>query len=159
MKLRYRKVLIGGIFLFIFFVLLDWLIFPSRVPRIESAQMEFLQEHLERKAYRSKSNPLEEEHLLPGQSQLWQWFPGAQGRRRQRTELPQIEAMKETLSVLNENMTAQDDPRLMEVIRKFWLRPPGLGPLVLEEPSLQDFSKGQSAVVDELLNRRVCIIF
>lgn len=49
----------------------------------------------------------------------------------------------------------QDDPRLVEYIRRFWIRRPSTRPRKLSSPSTTDFSQyGQSYLVDDLLKRR-----
>ncbi len=48
-----------------------------------------------------------------------------------------------------------DDPRLVEYIRRFWVRRPSTRPRKLSSPSTTDFSQyGQSYLVDDLLKRR-----
>ena len=55
----------------------------------------------------------------------------------------------------NMHTMKQDDPRLVEYIRRFWIRKPSTRPRKLSSPSTTDFSQyGQSYLVDDLLKRR-----
>ncbi|KAK2154062.1 hypothetical protein LSH36_278g06043 [Paralvinella palmiformis] len=55
----------------------------------------------------------------------------------------------------NMHKLKQDDPRLVEYIRRFWVRKPTTRPRKLSSPSTTDFSQyGQSYLVDDLLKRR-----
>ena len=49
----------------------------------------------------------------------------------------------------------QDDPRLVEVVRNYWLHPPSAEPYDLIAPQLSDFSMGQSLFVDTILKGKV----
>ena len=50
---------------------------------------------------------------------------------------------------------AADDPELIRIIGNFWLRWPSKQPYNLDKPELEDFSMGQSAVVDNILKQKV----
>ena len=61
---------------------------------------------------------------------------------------------------LNIEKTAQDDPRLIDLIKRCYLEEPSELPYNLEKPDRSDFSQGgQSLYVDELLNHAVSSIF
>ena len=56
----------------------------------------------------------------------------------------------------NNDKVAQDDPRLIKVIREYYIEPPSRLPYNLEDENIQDYSQaGQSQVVDKLLNKQV----
>ena len=57
---------------------------------------------------------------------------------------------------LNAEKAAQDDPRLIYLIKRCYLEHPSTLPYELENPDRQDYSQGgQSVYVDELLNHTV----
>ena len=51
-----------------------------------------------------------------------------------------------------------DDPDLIRIVRNFWIRWPSKQPYNLDAPEKEDFSMGQSLVVDNLLKQKVCIV-
>ena len=60
------------------------------------------------------------------------------------------------LQLLNNNSTAQDDPRLIQIIRNDWIAPPSNeSSYNLNYPMQVDFSMGQSEVVDQILRQQV----
>ena len=67
----------------------------------------------------------------------------------------QTSAMKQSIELLNGMKTAQDDPHLLNTIRGNWLRPPSKEEYNLNNPEKKDFSMGQTAVVDALLEKKV----
>ena len=48
-----------------------------------------------------------------------------------------------------------DEPALVQIVRDFWIRWPSKKPYNLESPEKLDFSMGQSAVVDHILQGKV----
>ena len=50
---------------------------------------------------------------------------------------------------------AADEPDLIRIVRDFWLRWPSKKPYNLDAPEKEDFSMGQSLVVDSLLKHKV----
>jgi hypothetical protein len=62
-------------------------------------------------------------------------------------------AMKE----LNEEKVAMDDPRLIALIRNYWLVPPSTEPYNLQNNDMLDYSMGQTPLVDSRLNYIVSI--
>ena len=59
---------------------------------------------------------------------------------------------------LNEEQVAQDDPRLIELIRNYYIVPPSRERYNLTEDKL-DYSMGQAPIVDSRLNYMVGIFF
>ena len=51
-----------------------------------------------------------------------------------------------------------DDPDLIRIVRNFWLRWPSKQPYNLDAPEKEDFSMGQSLVVDNLLKQKVRMV-
>ena len=51
-----------------------------------------------------------------------------------------------------------DDPDLIRIVRNFWLRWPSEQPYNLDAPEKEDFSMGQSLVVDNLLKQKVQMV-
>ena len=56
---------------------------------------------------------------------------------------------------LNEAKVAQDDPRLIKLIRDFYIEPPSGLPYNLKIPDRKDYSKGQAPFIDSRLNYMV----
>ena len=62
--------------------------------------------------------------------------------------------VNEVLLELNKNTTKQDDPRLLEIIRKVFVhRPIEIMDYNLTNPEKTDFSRGQSPIVDKILQK------
>ena len=63
------------------------------------------------------------------------------------------------ISEFNLNMwilqVAADEPDLIRIVRDFWLRWPSKKPYNLDAPEKEDYSMGQSLVVDSLLKHKV----
>ncbi|KAL3831894.1 hypothetical protein ACJMK2_023588, partial [Sinanodonta woodiana] len=53
---------------------------------------------------------------------------------------------------LNDARVPMDDPRLIQIIRDYYIDPPSLEPYNLEKPDRLEFSKGQAPFVDSRLN-------
>ena len=67
------------------------------------------------------------------------------------------DALKASIENLNSEKVAQDDDRLVNLIRQFYLEPASVSPYNLTNDKRQDYSQGgQSAYVDALLDHAVC---
>ena len=63
------------------------------------------------------------------------------------------------MKILNEAKVAQDDPRLIKVIKDQYIEPPSKLPYDLENWDMQDYSKlGMSPKADDQLNKKVSTI-
>ena len=56
---------------------------------------------------------------------------------------------------LNAARVPQDDPRLIQLIRDYYIEPPSLLPYNLTYPDREDSSKGQTPFVDSRLGHMV----
>ncbi|KAK3595730.1 hypothetical protein CHS0354_025354 [Potamilus streckersoni] len=61
---------------------------------------------------------------------------------------------KEETRKLNEAKVGIDDPRLIELIRNYWIEPPSKEPYNLKK-DLEDYSAGQTPYVDSRMNHKV----
>ena len=65
----------------------------------------------------------------------------------------------ELMKQLNAERVAQDDPRLIKLIRDYYIRPPSDLPYSLKKPHLTHFSQfRQSLYIDDLLDKMVSIL-
>ena len=63
------------------------------------------------------------------------------------------------MKILNEAKVAQDDPRLIKVIKDQYIEPPSKLPYDLENLDMQDYSKlGMSPEADNQLNKKVSTV-
>lgn len=60
-----------------------------------------------------------------------------------------------TMKKLNEAKVSQDDPRLIEIIRQYYIEPPSKEPYNLENPGRLEYSNGQTPFIDSRLNYTV----
>ena len=58
----------------------------------------------------------------------------------------------EMMQQLNNERVAQDDPRLIKLIRDYYIEAPSRQPYNLRYPNRTDYSKGQAPFVDSRLN-------
>ncbi len=75
------------------------------------------------------------------------------------TESPRMRTMRNKLRRLNNASTRSDDPQLIRILQKYWLRSPSHKHYNLDYPEMTDFSMGQSAVVDQILKGKVSLMF
>lgn len=62
---------------------------------------------------------------------------------------------KEAMQKLNDAQVRQDDPRLIKLIRDYYIEPPSLEPYNLENPDRLEYSNGQTPFIDSRLNYMV----
>ena len=62
---------------------------------------------------------------------------------------------KKEMEKLNKERVKADDPRLVNLIRNYYIEPPSDKPYVLQEPNRRDSSYGQAAFVDGTLKNMV----
>ena len=62
---------------------------------------------------------------------------------------------KAAMDKLNKEKVAQDDPRLIRLIRDFYIDPPSELPYNLKHPDRKDYSKGQAPFIDSRLHYMV----
>ena len=62
---------------------------------------------------------------------------------------------KMIMDQLNNEKVAQDDPRLIKLIRDYYLEPPSELSYNLTNPNRQDYSQGRSPIIDSQLNKMV----
>ena len=66
--------------------------------------------------------------------------------------------IKEEMAMLNKRKIAADDPRLVALIRDYYLVPPSNIPYHLDKPDSMDNSRGQEPIVDNRLKYKVCVL-
>ena len=61
------------------------------------------------------------------------------------------------IRALNGPQTAQDDPVLLDIVRRIYIQEPAPAhlPYQLRNPQHKDFSRGQSAIIDRLFQQKV----
>ncbi|XP_072014519.1 protein Star-like [Amphiura filiformis] len=66
------------------------------------------------------------------------------------------ESHDRTLHDMNSALTTQDDPDLVDIVRRVFIQPPTAShiPYALKNPELKDFSRGQSAIIDKLFKNK-----
>jgi hypothetical protein len=62
---------------------------------------------------------------------------------------------KAAMMKLNKEKVSQDDPRLIKLIRDYYIEPPSTAPYNLLNPERLEFSNGQTPFVDSRLNYMV----
>jgi hypothetical protein len=64
---------------------------------------------------------------------------------------------RKAMESLNDAKVQDDDLKLIALIRNYYIENPSTRPYNLDEPDKMDQSKGQTAVIDKLLNQKVGI--
>ena len=62
---------------------------------------------------------------------------------------------KAVMQKLNDAKVSQDDPRLIKLIRDYYLEPPSSEPYHLDNPDRLEYSNGQTPFIDSRLNYMV----
>jgi len=62
---------------------------------------------------------------------------------------------KAVMQKLNDAKVSQDDPRLIKLIRDYYLEPPSSEPYYLDNPDRLEYSNGQTPFIDSRLNYMV----
>lgn len=62
------------------------------------------------------------------------------------------------MDILNKQKVDMDDPRLIRLIRNYWIENPSDQPYNLKQPHVMDPSIGQAAFVDNRLNFKVSVL-
>ena len=60
---------------------------------------------------------------------------------------------------MNTVIMEQDDPCILNLLRKNFLFPPSKEKMTLEQPDVMNPSMGQAQSILEILNNKVCILF
>lgn len=65
---------------------------------------------------------------------------------------------KSVMKKLNDARVSQDDPRLIKLIRDYYIEPPSTSPYNLLDPNRLEYSNGQTPFVDSRLNYMVSLL-